>query len=90
MPVDPRYGQACNLESVVSESRTEVSAAKLYVPMSFEMLYDRDMWISDTGASSHSTNNKTGATNERKFGSASLGHAGKAVKATSTICPVNL
>lgn len=85
MSVDPRYRQACNLESAVRKSETEMSAAKLDVPMCFEILYESDIWIGDSGASSHSTNNKTGAVNERLFGSASLGHTGEAVKATSTI-----
>ncbi len=52
--------------------------------MRFDMLYESDVWIGDSGASSHSTNNKTGAVNEQQFGSASLGHTRKAVKATST------
>ena len=85
MPVDPCYGQASNLESMVRKSETEMSAAKLNIPMRFEMLYESDIWIGDSGASSHSTNNKTGTVNERHFGSASLGHTREAVKATSTI-----
>ena len=63
LPIDPRYGQACNLESVVRKSETEMSTAKLDVPMRFEVLYESDIWIGDSGASSHSTNNKTGAEN---------------------------
>ncbi len=43
---------------------TEVLVAKLDVPMHFEMLYESDIWISDYGASSHSTNYKTGAVNK--------------------------
>jgi hypothetical protein len=73
------------LESAVRKGETEMSAAKLDVPMCFEMLYESDIWIDDSGTSSHSTNYKTGAVNERQFGSASLGHTGEAVKATSTI-----
>ena len=63
----------------------EVSATKLEIPASFEILYQNDIWICDTGASSHSTPYRLGARNERASGSASLGHAGEAVKATSTI-----
>ena len=55
------------------------------MPTTFEILYEDDVWICDTGASSHSTNNKSGARNEKTSGSASLGHTGEAVKATSTI-----
>ena len=57
----------------------------LVMPVSFELLKQEDIWICDTGASTHSTYNKGGATNERQTGSASLGHAGTAVKAESTI-----
>ena len=63
----------------------EMAATKLDMPKSFEMLYQTDIWICDTGASSHSTNNKIGAENERRSGSASLGHAGEAIEATLTI-----
>ena len=62
-----------------------MAAAKLDIPRSFEMLYQNDIWICDTGASSHSTNKKTGAENEKESRSASLGHAGEALEATSTI-----
>ena len=63
----------------------EVSATKLEIPASFKILYQNDIWICDTGASSHSTPYRLGARNKRASGSASLGHAGEAVKATSTI-----
>ena len=43
---------------------TEMSVAKLDIPMHFEMLYESGIWIGDSGASSHSTNNKTGAVNK--------------------------
>ena len=74
MPVDQRYGQACNLESAARKGETEMLVAKLDVPMCFEMLYESDMWIGDSGASSHSTNNKAGTVNERQFGSVSWAH----------------
>ena len=51
------------------------SAQQLMVPTSFEMLSQPDIWICDMGTSSHSTNDKSGAVNERNNGSASLGHA---------------
>ncbi len=62
-----------------------MSVTKLDKPMHFEMLYESDIWISDSGTSSHSTNNKTDAVNERQVGSVSLGHTREAVKATTTI-----
>jgi hypothetical protein len=51
LPVDQRYGQACNLESAIRKGETEMLAAKLDVPMCFEMRYERDIWISYSGAS---------------------------------------
>ena len=54
------------------------------VPASFDILSEDDIWICDTGASSHSTHNKSGATNVRASGSTSLGHTGDALQATST------
>ena len=63
----------------------KVSATKLGIPTSFEILYQSDIWIYNTGASSHSTNNRSGAKNQRDSGSPSLGHDGQAVEATSTI-----
>ena len=82
---DPHYRQAYNFESAVNMGETEVSAGKLEIPMCFEMLYDGNIWIGDSGISSHSTNNKTSAVNEQLFGSASLGHNLKAMNATCNI-----
>ena len=59
--------------------------AKIDMPAPFEILYENDVWIGGTGASSHSTNNKLSASNERNIGSMSIGHDGKALKATTTI-----
>ena len=58
---------------------------QLEMPVSFELLKQTDMWICDTGASTHSSYNKEGATNERQTGSASLGHVGTAVNAECTV-----
>ena len=55
----------------------EVSAAQLTIPTSFAVLQQTDIWICDTGASSHSTNNSSGGQNVKDRGSASLGHAGE-------------
>ena len=63
----------------------EVSAAQLTIPTSFKILQQKDIWICDTGASSHSTNSSSDAQNAKDTGSASLGHAGHALKATKTI-----
>jgi hypothetical protein len=51
LSIDPRYGQACNLESAFRKGETEMSAAKLDVPMLFEMLYESDIWIGDSDLS---------------------------------------
>ena len=63
----------------------KVSVTMLDMPASFEILYQSDIWICNTGASSHSTNNRSGANNERDSGSTSLGHAGQVLETTITI-----
>ena len=68
----------------MEQGSKQVAAAELEMPVSFDLLYADDIWIGDTGASCHSSKSKRGASNERSSGSASLGHAGEAVKATST------
>ena len=55
------------------------------VPASMDVLRDANIWICDSGASNHSTNSDVGARNKRDTTSASLGHVGQAVKATSSI-----
>ena len=79
------HGQVCNLEIMVINGETEILAGKLDIPMCFKMLHESDIWIGDSGASSHSTKRKKGAVNKRQFGSASLGHTREIVNATSTI-----
>ena len=71
-------------EELVEQGPKEVAAAELEMPVSFDLMYANDIWIGDTGASCHSSKSKQGASNKRSAGSASLGHAGEAVKATST------
>lgn len=73
------------VEQLAMETFEEAAAAQLDMPVSFDLLYQDDIWICDTGASSHSSNSRSGAQNERKSGSTSLGHAGEAIEATSTI-----
>ena len=63
----------------------EVSGAGMEMTALISILHQDDIWICDTGASCHSTKSKVGAINERKSGSTSLGQAGEALKATSTI-----
>ena len=63
----------------------EASIVKMEMPTSFELLYSDDIWICDTGASSHSSKSNNGAKNVKANGSQSLGHAGKAVEATNTM-----
>ena len=53
--------------------------------MTFDLLYSDDIWICDSGASSHSGKNKRGAKNIKSSGSQSLGHTGKAVEALNTM-----
>ena len=63
----------------------EASIVKMEMPTSFELLYSDDIWICDTGASSHSSKSNNGAKNVKANGSQSLGHSGKAVEALNTI-----
>lgn len=64
---------------------SEFGLGQLVIPATLDILCESDVWICDTGASSRSTNNNPGASNVKELGSASLGHTGSAVKATSTI-----
>ena len=47
--------------------------------------YWSNIWICDTGASSHSSNDALGAKNIQNSGILSLGHTGEAVKTMKTI-----
>jgi len=64
---------------------SKVLATTLDMPVLFEILYQDNIMICDYGASKNTVKSKLGAINERKSTSASLGHAGQAVKATSTV-----
>ena len=63
----------------------EVAMSKLDVPMTMDILSEDDIWICDSGASSHSTKSEKGARNKKDTSSTSVGHAGPAIKATSSI-----
>ena len=63
----------------------EASTVKMKMPASFELLYSDDIWICNTGTSSHSSKSNNGAKNVKANGSQSLGHSGKAVEAISTM-----
>lgn len=66
-------------------SLIEISAGKLDLPLSFETLRHPSIWLADTGASSHSTNNMLGATNVVAKGVSSLGPVGRATEFTHTV-----
>ena len=51
----------------------------------FSVLQQPDVWICDSGASCHTTNNLNGAVNKRRGGSSSVGHTGGAVTAEWTV-----
>ena len=63
----------------------ETSNVKMEMSTSFELLYSDDIWICDTGASSHLSKSNSVAKNVKQNGSQSLGHSGKAVEAISTM-----
>ena len=98
MSVDPQYWQAENNEwrsnqvatiaasdGATTADSVETSTIKMEMPMTFDLLYSDDIWICDSGASSHSAKNKRGAKNIKESGSQSLGHTGKAVEALNTM-----
>ena len=89
---EPQFEQANNnyyagsltsqlLETIVAE----LSAAELEVPAKFEVLRDPDVWICDSGASCHSTNNSAGAVNVRASDVKTYGHHGDAVPAEKMV-----
>ena len=57
--VKPYTMSALKLETLITGSDVnqmiKVSAIKLEIPALFEMVYQNDIWICDTGASSYST-----------------------------------
>ena len=59
--------------------------SKVDVPMTMDILSEDDIWICDSGASSHSTKSEVGARNKKDTLSTSVGHTGPAIKATSSI-----
>ena len=63
----------------------ETSIVKMEMSTLFELLYSDDIWICNTGASSHSSKSNSGAKNVKANGSQSLGHSEKAVEVTSTM-----
>jgi hypothetical protein len=68
LSVDLQYREASDAiweNSTLDQPMLESLAAKLDMPISFKLLYESDIWIYDTGASSLSTNNKLGTTNKR-------------------------
>ncbi len=71
--------------SWLSVKVVETSAMGLEMPVLFALLSHEDIFIYDTGSSSHATKCKKGATNIRINGSSSLGHAGEAVETKMTI-----
>ena len=75
--------RAFTIDAVLAQTEEELALGK--VPASMDALCDANIWICDSGASNHSTNSDAGARNKRDTTSASLGHVGQAVKATSSI-----
>ena len=82
LSIDLQYKEASDAiweNSAMDQPMLDSLSAKLDMSMSFELLYESDIWICDTGPSNHSTNNKLGKTSAKCSGSASLGHTGVAV-----------
>lgn len=54
------------------------------MPSQFEILYEPDIWIADTGATNHATRFNNGAINIREGGIGSVGQTGNAVDIEQT------
>lgn len=55
------------MESAVISGKAKLSEVNLDIPNLFNVLDKSDAWISNTGTSSHSTNNKSSAKHKRQF-----------------------
>ena len=73
------------IEAANGEEFELAQTQKLAIPANFELLHDHEIWIADTGASNHSTNSKTGCTNEKATKSTSLGATGEAFPVESEV-----
>ena len=77
MSLEPQYGQSNENEWQSNNgislrngaTELEVSIVKMEMPSSFELLYLDDIWICDTGASSHLSKSNVGAMNVTANGS---------------------
>ena len=74
-----------NQDETEEEVEFELDLAQMETQASFDTLFNGDIWICNTRASSHSTNKLSGAKNVQDSGTPSLGHTGAAVKATKII-----
>ena len=63
----------------------EVLTARAETGTAIDVLYEKDVFIADSGASSHSTFTKEGASEEKQDQTATIGHSGEAVESTSTL-----
>ena len=70
-------GQVVPLEVMLGEV--------MVTPATFEVLRNDEVWICDTGASSHSTFSGRGGVNSREAGAATIGATGEAVLADSRV-----
>ena len=77
--------RANDLGRAVQIKEVEMALSTIMVPESIDILQEDDVWICDTGASSHSSKSDKGVRSVKESNSTSVGHAGSVVKATSTI-----
>ena len=73
--------RAITIDTVLTRLQYEVALDN--VPATMDILREANIWIYDSGSSGHSSNIDAGARSKRETMSASLGHVGQAVKATS-------
>jgi hypothetical protein len=72
-----------SITSIKQKLTGNVTLASVPIPM--DILFEKDVWIVDTGASNHDTYSDLGGKNEQTSTSSNLGIHGGAVKVEKTI-----
>jgi hypothetical protein len=78
-------GKRHNLSIASTEQELTEEVTLAGVPISMDILFDKDVWIADTGASNHGTYRDLGGKNVQTSTSSNLGIHGGAVKVDKTI-----
>ena len=78
-------GKRHNLSIASTEQELTEEVTLAGVPISMDILFEKDVWIADTGASNHGTYRDLGGKNVQTSTSSNLGIHGGAVKVEKTI-----